>query len=42
MLDDEREYKGIGLRSGGGMRDVTYDRETLLLSMYNIRVSLIP
>ena len=42
MLDDERKCKGIELRSGKGMRDVTCDRETLLLNMYYIRVSLIP
>ena len=34
MLDDEKECKGIGLRSGKDMRDVTCDRETLLLNMY--------
>ena len=42
MLDDERECKGIGLRSGKGMRDVTCDKETLLRNTYYIKVSLIP
>ena len=42
MLDDERECKAIGLKSGKGIRDVTCDRETLLLNMYCIRVSHIP
>ena len=41
MLDDEKECKEMGLRFGKGVRDVTCDRETLLLNMYYIRVSLI-
>ena len=33
MLNDERECKGIGLRSGKGVRNVNCDRQTLLLNM---------